>query len=132
LHIIQSLEQCKACSVGAVFESEYLLPENESFFDIDTLEVWAVRIPDGESYSKGVTDGQLKLSIKEGTRMRLAQVDRAEFLDDFRSGAFMNHLFDHRQATRGRTDFVAADARGKGYYLDGKSPSERIIRDDES
>jgi hypothetical protein len=130
-HITKSLERCIASSIGISYESGPLLSNDETYFDIDTIEVWAVRCPDHTTYTKSVTDGLRQLAIKEEVRSKCSRVDKAQFLDDFRSGAYMNHLFDHQRATRGRADCVAADNQKKGYYLNEKSPSKKFISTDE-
>ena len=59
----------------------------------------------------------------EALRQKLAQVDKKQFVDDL---IFMpGHLFEHREQTRGRADFVADDEAGKGYYIEEKPPSPR-------
>jgi TLD len=125
LHISMSLENCEACSFESVFDSGPLLAsEEETLFDVDSLEVWAVRIVDDESFERSVHAGECIASGKESARQRLAKVDRAEFVNDFTSGAFMNTLFQHRTEARGRAEFVADD-EGGGYFVEGKQPSQR-------
>lgn len=127
LHITTSLEKCEASSAGLTFESGPLLSDDENFFDIDTLEVWAMRTPDIEMFKLRLAEGQRRLSIGQAVKARCAQVDRSQFVDDFTSGAVMNHLFDHRQDTRGRADLVKGDSRRSGYYVEGKCPSPQHI-----
>lgn len=120
LHINPTLENCKASAFGAVFESGPLLAsQDETFFDVDRLEVWAVRFVNDESFDGAVEAGGLRASIKESARQRCAVVDRTQFVNDFASGAFMNSIFEHRAQATGRADFVA-DADDEGFCLDGK------------
>jgi hypothetical protein len=121
-----SLERCQASSVDTVFQSGALLSNDESFFDVQVLEVFAVKVTD-QDYHSGVEAGQLQASIKEETRQQMAKVDRTQFVDDFASGAFMNSLYQHRSETRGRHSFLAADEEEKGYYVAEKQPSTRNV-----
>jgi hypothetical protein len=125
LHITTELEECKASSLGYMFESGSLLgSDDEWLFDIDSLEVWAVRMEE-DSWQKNLEAGRLKASAKESLRKHNAKVDRLQFVDDFSSGTFMNSLYNHRDQVRGRADFVVSDSEREGYYLQDKAPSER-------
>jgi TLD len=128
LHLTMSLENCKACPFGSVFESGPLLGDEEtSFFDVDSLEVWAVRILDDRTFEKDLLAGQLQASVKESVRQAFAKVDRRDFVDDLASGAYLNTLFQHRGQTRGRAEFVAANKEGLGYYyVEGLEPSSEF------
>jgi len=122
LHITMSLERCKACSIGAVFDSGPLLTnEEDHFFDVDILEVWSVRTDD-ESFQQAVRKGKVQADVKESRRKSSGTVDRKQFVDDFTSGSFMSNVFAHRDQARGRAEFVA-DPAGNGYYVEGKRPS---------
>ena len=126
LHITMSLERCKACSIGAVFDSGPLLAnEEDHFFDVDILEVWSVRTDD-ESFQQAVQKGKVQADVKESRRKSSGTVDRKQFVDDFTSGAFMTNLFAHRDEARGRAEFVA-DPAGNGYYVEGKRPSVDLL-----
>ena len=128
LHITETLERCKACSVDSVFESGPLLADAEhNFFDVDILEVWSVRVDDAKFY-KAKESGKLRAEIREGYRQNAGSVDRAQFLDDFQTGIIPNHLYAHREQARGRVEFVASDDEGTGYFVQGKEPSLRQIR----
>jgi hypothetical protein len=127
LHLNPTLEKCLAASVDTVFQSGPLLSSNdESFFDVDTLQVWAVNVTD-QAYLTSLDSGQLHASVKEATRTQMACVAKAQFVNDFSSGAFINHLYDHRSETRGRHDFVAGEAEGQGYFVQDKQPSIRNL-----
>ena len=45
------------------------------------------------------------------------KVDKAQFLDDFKSGLIESKAFQHRTEARGRHDFEADD-EGKGYHIE--------------
>jgi hypothetical protein len=125
VHLTTTLENCKATSIDITFSSGPLLQtDEESFFDVDAIEVWAVNASEIEWAQKLSSEKSL-LARKEEARHRAAQVDRSQFVSDFQSGAFINKLFSHRHEARGRHDFVAADDARKGYYIEDKRPSMR-------
>jgi TLD len=134
-HVTPTFEQCKACAWDSVFEAGPLLSsEDESFFDILNIEVWAVSLTTGENcvngddvFHRGKEVGELRSSINEYVRHRCAKVDRAQFVDDFVNGSYENTLFRHRSMARGRADFVALDNERHGYFVDGKEPSTRNL-----
>jgi hypothetical protein len=138
LHITPSFEDCKACIWDSVFDIGPLLSNNdESYFDIFNLEVWAVTKSNYRSsnsnnecddiYEQGKRIGADRTSTMEHLRQRHAKVDRAQFVDDLIAGTILpNKLFQHRLQTRGRADFVvASDNVSDGYVIDGKHPSPR-------
>ena len=141
LHITPSFEQCKACIWDSVFDSGPLLSnDDESYFDVFNLEVWAVTkcqypynhngIDDSscnDIYEQGKRLGEDRMSMMEHVRQRYAKVDRTQFVDDLIHGTVLpNKLFQHRLQTRGRADFVvASDNATDGYVIDGKQPSPR-------
>jgi hypothetical protein len=137
LHITPTFERCTACRWDSVFDIGSLLSnDDESYFDIFTLEVWAVtkchysnhnRNFDNNIYEEGKRIGAERVSNMEHWRQRCAKVDRAQFVDDFIHGSTVlpsNKLFQHRLQTRGRADFVVASDM-EGYVIDGKQPSPR-------
>jgi hypothetical protein len=130
LHITTTLEQCKATSMDGVYGCGPLLSNGELFFDIDVIEVWAVNATE-EQYVKSVQAGKAKAEIREGNRIKAAQVDRKQFLEDFQSGIIENPLFLHRDQARGRHSFCADD-EGRGYFIDQKAPSKRELEKQES
>lgn len=130
LHITTTLEQCKASSMDGVYDCGPLLANGELFFDVDVMEVWAVNATE-EQYAKLKQAGAMQAELREGNRIKAAQVDRAHFLEDFQSGAVENSLFTHREQARGRHSFCA-DADGRGYFIDNKEPSTRNFQKQES
>jgi TLD len=134
VHLTPSLENCKATTTDTAYESGPLLAEDDSggmmsstspVFHVDALELWAVNVSQ-EEFLQRLAVGRKQLARKEEVRQRAAQVDRSLFLDDFKTGAFINHLFAHREEARGRHDFVAADNRS-GYFVEGKRPSQSVL-----
>lgn len=129
LHITPSLERCLACRYDVTFESGNLLASDDnSFFDIEHLQVFAVESSE-QIFLKNLESGKRQAALREMTRQRLAQVDRRQFVEDFASGAFMNHLYDHREQTRGRASFCADNEEGYGYFIEGKRPSHADMKD---
>jgi TLD len=134
-HITPSFEQCKACAWDSVFEAGPLLSsDDESFFDVLNIEVWAVSMATADSwvngddvFHRGKEVGELRSSMNEYIRHRCAKVDRSQFVDDFANGSYENTLFRHRSLARGRADFVALDNERHGYFVDGKEPSTRNL-----
>jgi len=129
LHVTLSLERCLACRYDVTFESGNLLASDDnSFFDIEHLQIFAVESSE-QIFLKNLESGQRQTALREMMRQRLAQVDRRQFVEDFATGAFINHLYDHREQTRGRASFCADDEEGYGYFIEGKRPSHADIRD---
>jgi hypothetical protein len=133
LHIPLDMEHCKAGIMDRVYQSGPILSSSSStnhnsnddinvYFDIDVLEVWAIPATKAQ-HEQGVMAGQLQALIRETHRIQAAQVDRKQFLEDFQSGQYINSLFTHRQAMRGRHSFRTAEEEGKGYFLEDKSPT---------
>ena len=132
VHIPTTLENCKASPVDTTYAPGPLLGTDENpFFDIDTIEVWAVNVASESEFLYKQQMGEGRARMKEEARLRGAQVDRSAFLPDFQSGTFMNKLYDHRQQARGRHDFVVAGDH-HGYYLENKRPSIRNISKSEA
>ena len=126
IHITTTFENCKAGTMDAVYGSGPLLSDGELFFDIDVVEVYAANCT-AQEFEKAIKEGQLNAAVREGTRIKAAQVDRKQFLEDFQTGQYMNKAFAHRGQIRGRHSFVAHDDEGSGYFIDSKRPSMRHI-----
>lgn len=124
--ITPSFENCKAGSMDGVYANGPLLSNGELFFDVEVIEAFAVNCSHYD-YEKAVKEGKARAAVREGTRIKAAQVDRRQFLEDFKSGDYMNHLYQHRDQVRGRHSFVAHDDDDSGYYVHGKEPSRRAI-----
>ena len=133
LFLAENFDDCSASSQDLTFENGPLLPDvgssghacfstietlpqykiqlHRSLFGIECLEVWGVG---------GSADiVQTALSAREINRAQAAEmirkarkVDKAQFLDDFRSGVISSKTFAHRQQVDGRAD-VDLDERVK-------------------
>jgi TLD len=127
LFLAENFDDCSASSQDLTFENGPLLPDvgtsgnlfgsisvvqrHRSLFAIECLEVWGV------GGSKDVV--QAALLSRESNRAQAAdlinkarKVDKAQFLDDFRSGTISSKAFAHRQQVDGRAD-VDLDERVK-------------------
>ena len=80
---------------------------------IESLEVWGVGGDDVVLQALGARDRARQIK-DEGIR-RARKVDKAQFLDDFRSGAVYSKAFQHRQQIDGRADQDVED-RHKTQY----------------
>ena len=94
LHLPLSLERCKACEIGSVFESGPLLSDSQLFFNVQAIEVWSVR---EERHAAGKLAGRKQTAVQESLRQRIARVDPAEFVDHL---AQHSSIFSHRQSDR--------------------------------
>jgi hypothetical protein len=113
LHITTTLENCTAGSMDRTFQAGPLLDDDGTlFFDVDAMEVWAIR---SDHFQEAVAAGRLNASVREATRIQVAQVDKAQFVDDFASGAIMNNSFHHRQYTSGRAEYKTIGTNSEGF-----------------
>lgn len=105
LHLNPTLEGCHAGYMDTTFEPGSLLKDErdiETLFDVDALEVWAIR---SESFGEDLAAGKLNASVRESTRLQMAQVDRRQFVEDFAAGMILSDLYRHRDQSWGRADF---------------------------
>ena len=115
LHLTTTLENCKAGLMDSTFQPGPLLENDDTmFFDVDALEVWAIR---SDHFRESLLEGQLHASVREAARHHLAQVDRRQFVEDFQSGAYMNRVYGHRHLTRGSGSFTPDEDETKEHYL---------------
>jgi hypothetical protein len=106
LHLTENLEHCRALPSDATFEPAELLPGGDNslyYFDVDAMEIWGVG---GEGWIKGALQARASMRIKREANLKQARtVDKAQFLDDFRSCMVENDsLFGHVEHVAGRTD----------------------------
>lgn len=110
LFLAESFDDCFAGSDDLTFEKGPLLETKpnggafrsaaDSMFEIDNLEVWGVGGTD-------VVEESLKArsqsrDIRQASINKARKVDKAAFLDDFRSGAIDSKAFAHRGQIQGR------------------------------
>lgn len=109
LFLNEKLEKCRACDMDVTFAPGPLLSDDmEAYFDVDVLEVWATNETE-ESFRRGVKSGELRRSIREATRQKIAKVEKEKFVDDLANGVFHNKAFVHRDHTGDRHDYTMED-----------------------
>lgn len=109
LFISEKLDSCVALANGLTFQYGELIsptPENslsqktKGHFEVDRLEVWGVG---GESTIKEALESrQGHRAIVDANIKKARKVDKAQFLDDFKSGLIESKAFQHREQMRGR------------------------------
>lgn len=126
LFLEESFENCTASSRDLTYENGHLLPQSLSssqsdpyssisggvhgsqpqtssyHFDIDSLEVWGVGTID--SINAGLQSRSKHRDVANEAIRRARKVDKAQFLDDLRSGVIDNKAFQHRAQIDGRAD----------------------------
>lgn len=110
--IEESFDHCVAGNRDLTFENGSLLPKTESGgnrkdFEIDALEVWGVGGDDVVQQALGARAAAR--NVKDESIQRARKVDKAAFLDDFRSGLIESKAFQHRGQVQGRADVDLED-----------------------
>lgn len=99
-----------AASRDVTFEHGTLLAHSTSTrFTLECLEVWGVG--GTEVVEHALSARSQARAQKAETIRKCRQVDKAQFLDDLRSGLIESKAFNHRQQVDGRAD---PDQQGKG------------------
>ena len=126
------MEDCHASTQDMTFENGSLLPKlnqqsssgtstysrkasssTKAYFDIHSLEIWGVG---GSDIVQAALDGRRKArELRDEGIRRARKVDKAQFLDDFRSGAIESKAFAYKQQIDGRADQDVDDRNNKGY-----------------
>ena len=104
LFIAEAWDSCSASSRDLTFENGPLLGSaiGNGKFNLEALEVWGVG---GEEVVAAALGDRLKArAVKDAAIQKARKVDKAAFLDDFRSGVIESKAFAHRQQARGRAD----------------------------
>ena len=105
LFLSESFDSCMAGSADLTFEPGSLLPPKKDgnptkYFDLEALEVWGVG---GDAVVEEALGARHKQREILASNIRKARkVDKAAFLDDFRSGLIESKAFKHRGEIRGR------------------------------
>jgi len=104
LFLSEGLDDCYALSQDLTFENGKLLLGNSSSksFSVESLEVWAVGGDEVVQQALGARG--LARQVKDEAIMKARKVDKAAFLDDFRSGAIDSKAFKYREQIDGRAD----------------------------
>lgn len=85
-----------------------------SQFEIDHLEVWGVGGTEVVQEALGARRRQR--DIKHAAIQKARKVDKAAFLDDFRSGVIESKAFAHRQQIQGREGLAIGEEDLKNDY----------------
>jgi TLD len=103
LFIAEAWDTCSASSRDLTFENGPLLGSGGGQqFDLEALEVWGVG---GEEVVAAALGDRVKArAMKDAAIQKARKVDKAAFLDDFRTGIIESKAFAHRQQARGRAD----------------------------
>jgi hypothetical protein len=116
LFLAENFDDCVAAGADMTFENGSLLPQQyeggvvvskRSHFAIDSVEVWGVGGDDVVQQALGERDKVRE--IKDIGIRRARKVDKAQFLDDFRSGAISSKAFGYREQIDGRADLDVKD-----------------------
>jgi TLD len=104
LFIAEAWDTCSASSRDLTFENGSLLRSGGSGqqFDPEAVEVWGVG---GEDVVTAALGDRFKArALKDAAIQKARKVDKAAFLDDFRTGIIESKAFAHREQARGRAD----------------------------
>lgn len=118
LFIAESFDNCRAAAQDMTFESGRLLDSKSLQFEIDNLEVWGVGGTQVVQEALGARSRQR--DIKHAAIQKARKVDKAQFLDDFRSGLIDSKAFAHRQQIRGREGAAIDDDNPNKYKYEGE------------
>jgi hypothetical protein len=115
----ESFDNCVAGNRDLTFENGVLLPKTASggvrkHFEIHALEVWGVGGDDVVQQALGARAEAR--SVKDEAMRRARKVDKAAFLDDFRSGVIESKAFQHVSQVQGRADHNPEERTGKSGY----------------
>jgi hypothetical protein len=111
LFLAENFDDNIAASADLTFDNGPLLPAGQedgivgsqrTTFAIDALEVWGVGGDEVVQQALGARD-KARAIKDEGIR-RARKVDKAQFLDDFRSGAIASKAFAYKDQIDGRAD----------------------------
>jgi len=121
LFIAESFDGCIASAQDLTFDGGALLPKTpdgalQRSFEIDALEVWGVGGELVVAEALGARNKQRELTAANIRKAR--KVDKAAFLDDFRSGLIESKAFQHRDQMRGRADACIDESRKNGYVYE--------------
>lgn len=129
LFIPESFDGCIASASDLTFEGGSLLPPlkpnkddftfgltNRKYFDIESLEVWGVG---GDELVASALEARSEQRDITAANIRKARkVDKAQFLDDFKSGLIESKAFQHRDEMRGRDDCHIDDEKPNIYVYE--------------
>ena len=120
LFIAESFDNCRAANQDLTFEKGPLLNTSvgDSYFEIDNLEVWGVGGTQVVEQALGARTRQR--GIRDAAIQKARKVDKAAFLDDFKSGLIESKAFVHREQIRGREEACIDDKDLNNYVYPKK------------
>ena len=116
LFLAESFDDCVAGKDDLTFEKGSLLSNsggNATTFEIDNLEVWGVG--GTEVVKESLQARSLSRDIRSAAIQKARKVDKAAFLDDFKTGLIESKAFAHRQQIQGREGACIDDENEKAY-----------------
>ncbi|KAG7348557.1 TLD domain containing protein [Nitzschia inconspicua] len=122
LFLAESFDECRAARDDLTFEKGSLLGTsfdglgggNSATFEIDNLEVWAVG--GTEVVQESLQARTLSRDIRSAAIQKARKVDKAAFLDDFKTGLIESKAFAHRQQIQGREGACIDEEQAKYHY----------------
>lgn len=119
LFLAESFDDCRAERDDLTFEKGSLLGSsfgggNSTAFEIDNLEVWAVG--GTEVVQESLQARSRSRDIRQAAIQKARKVDKAAFLDDFKTGLIESKAFAHRQQIQGREGACIDDEQKKYQY----------------
>jgi hypothetical protein len=122
LFLAESFDDCRASRDDLTFEKGSLLNSNigagvgnnASSFEIDNVEVWAVG--GTEVVKESLQARSRSRDIRSAAIQKARKVDKAAFLDDFKTGLIESKAFAHRQQIQGRDGACIDDEVEKYQY----------------
>ena len=108
LFIAESFNGCIASSQDLTFQSGHLLPRTDDgffqkTFDIDQLEVWGCDGGDEVVIAEGLASRSRQRDMRAAHIENARKVDKAAFLDDFRTGLIESKAFTYADQIHGST-----------------------------
>jgi len=123
LFISETFDGCMAGASDLTFEAGQMLHSQRDdgsnptkYFDLEALEVWGVG---GDAVvSEALGNRHKQREIVASNIRKARKVDKAQFLDDFKSGLIESKAFRHRDEIRGRGDCHIDDRDENNYVYD--------------
>lgn len=122
LFLSESFDDCQALRDDLTFEKGSLLGtsvdgyggSDSSTFEIDNVEVWAVG--GTEVVQESLQARDRSRDIRKAAIQKARKVDKAAFLDDFKSGLIESKAFVHREQIQGRDGTCIDEEQEKYQY----------------
>jgi hypothetical protein len=117
LFIPDTLEHCSAEYMDKSYQVGDLLPEDAmEKFEIQSLEVWGVGNEDVIAHAMQKR-AEYRVQLEDTIRRARTVINKKQFVEDLKTGFTPNKLYQHRDDSRGRHEFMVDDVHG-GYKID--------------